>query len=87
MKFTLITQTNRTTNVYIWFEQAMKKFTEGESIEVLDPALPRNEATIVALERVLELSFTCLGPERNDRPSMRRCAEILWNVRKDFRDL
>ncbi|XP_078148394.1 calmodulin-binding receptor-like cytoplasmic kinase 2 isoform X1 [Carex rostrata] len=66
---------------------AMKKFTEGESIEVLDPALPRNEATIVALERVLELSFTCLGPERKDRPSMRRCAEILWNVRKDFRDL
>lgn len=65
----------------------MKKFTEGESIEVLDPVLPRNEATSVALERILELAFSCLGPERNERPGMRRCAEILWNVRRDFRDL
>ncbi|KAJ4806012.1 protein kinase family protein [Rhynchospora pubera] len=66
---------------------AMKKFTEGKSTEVLDPALPRNEATSVALERVLELAFICLGPERRDRPDMRRCAEVLWNIRKDFRDL
>ncbi|XP_020112472.1 calmodulin-binding receptor-like cytoplasmic kinase 2 isoform X1 [Ananas comosus] len=65
---------------------AMKKFTEGDMIDTLDPNLPTNQATYLALENVFELAFECLAPTRQSRPSMRRCAEILWNIRKDYRD-
>ncbi|KAK9147447.1 hypothetical protein Scep_006204 [Stephania cephalantha] len=66
---------------------AMKKFTEGDAILTLDPVLTRNPATNLALEKILELSLQCLAPTRQTRPSMRRCAEILWSIRRDFREL
>ncbi|KAK9143808.1 hypothetical protein Syun_013208 [Stephania yunnanensis] len=66
---------------------AMKKFTEGDAILTLDPVLTRNPATNLALEKILELSLQCLAPTRQSRPSMRRCAEILWSIRRDFREL
>ncbi|XP_010935770.3 LOW QUALITY PROTEIN: calmodulin-binding receptor-like cytoplasmic kinase 2 [Elaeis guineensis] len=66
---------------------AMKKFTEGNAIRTLDPNLPHNPATNLALEKILELALQCLAPTRQSRPSMRRCAEILWNIRKDYREL
>lgn len=66
---------------------AIKKFTDGNTIQVLDPILLPNPATNLALEKILELSLQCLAPTKQGRPSMRRCAEILWSIRKDYREL
>ncbi|XP_072994562.1 calmodulin-binding receptor-like cytoplasmic kinase 2 isoform X2 [Typha latifolia] len=66
---------------------AIEKFTQGSAIEVLDPNLLRTPATNLAVEKVLELAFQCLAPTRQGRPSMRKCAEILWDIRKDYRQL
>ncbi|KAH0461306.1 hypothetical protein IEQ34_008881 [Dendrobium chrysotoxum] len=66
---------------------AMKKFMDGDAIQVLDPNLPQTPAATLALEKILELSLQCLAPTRQSRPSMRMCAEILWSIRKDFREL
>ncbi|KAH7577958.1 hypothetical protein JRO89_XS01G0320700 [Xanthoceras sorbifolium] len=44
-------------------------------------------ANNLALEKVFELALQCLAPHRQNRPSMRRCAEILWSIRKDYREL
>ncbi|XP_073040890.1 calmodulin-binding receptor-like cytoplasmic kinase 2 [Primulina eburnea] len=65
---------------------AMRKFSCGEAILTLDPRLVRSPANIFALEKILELAFRCLAPNRRNRPSMRKCAEILWEVRKDYRE-
>ncbi|PIA49265.1 hypothetical protein AQUCO_01300251v1 [Aquilegia coerulea] len=66
---------------------AMKLFTDGDAILTLDPMLQRNPATNLAVEKILELALQCLAPTRQGRPSMRRCAEILWSIRKDYREL
>ncbi|KAF8412225.1 hypothetical protein HHK36_000185 [Tetracentron sinense] len=66
---------------------AMKKFNEGDAILTLDPRLIRTAATNLALEKILELALQCLGPTKQSRPSMRRCAEVLWSIRKDYREL
>uniref|UniRef100_A0A9I9EBV2 non-specific serine/threonine protein kinase n=1 Tax=Cucumis melo TaxID=3656 RepID=A0A9I9EBV2_CUCME len=66
---------------------AMKKFSEGEASAILDPNLEQTEANHLAVEKILELALQCLAPRRHSRPSMRRCAEILWRIRKDHRDL
>ncbi|XP_073065025.1 calmodulin-binding receptor-like cytoplasmic kinase 2 isoform X1 [Primulina eburnea] len=65
---------------------AMRKFSCGEAILTLDPRLVRCPANSFALEKILELAFSCLAPHRHNRPSMRKCAEILWEVRKDYRE-
>ncbi|XP_058082724.1 calmodulin-binding receptor-like cytoplasmic kinase 2 [Magnolia sinica] len=66
---------------------AMKKFTDGNALETLDPRVSRTGATNLALEKIFELALQCLAPTRQSRPSMRRCAEILWSIRKDYREL
>lgn len=66
---------------------AIKKFTDGDAILVLDPRLERSPANNLALEKTLELALRCLAPYRQNRPTMRRCAEILWCIRKDYREL
>ncbi|VVB06793.1 unnamed protein product [Arabis nemorensis] len=66
---------------------AIKKFTNGDSISVLDPKLERSPANNLALEKVLEMAFQCLAPHRGSRPSMKKCSEILWGIRKDYREL
>ncbi|KAH7690532.1 Non-specific serine/threonine protein kinase protein [Dioscorea alata] len=66
---------------------AMKKFMEGSCVQVLDPNLAPSPATNLATEKMLELALQCLAPTRQSRPRMRRCAEILWNIRKDYREL
>ncbi|KAJ0967263.1 hypothetical protein J5N97_024180 [Dioscorea zingiberensis] len=66
---------------------AMKKFIEGNGIQILDPNLVPSPATNLAVEKILELALQCLAPTRQSRPRMRRCAEILWNIRKDYREL
>lgn len=66
---------------------ALKKFLEGDAILALDPKVTRSAAASLAVEKVLELAFQCTGPSRQDRPSMRKTAEMLWNIRKDYREL
>ncbi|XP_010426856.1 PREDICTED: calmodulin-binding receptor-like cytoplasmic kinase 2 [Camelina sativa] len=66
---------------------AIKKFTSGDTISVLDPKLEQSPANNLALEKVLEMAFQCLAPHRGSRPSMKKCSEILWGIRKDYREL
>ncbi|CAN1308983.1 Calmodulin-binding receptor-like cytoplasmic kinase 2 [Linum perenne] len=67
---------------------AMKKFSEGTASSILDPKLEHNDANHLVLEKVLELALLqCLAPRRQNRPSMRKCAEILWSIRKDYKEL
>ncbi|MBA0714953.1 hypothetical protein Golax_013891 [Gossypium laxum] len=65
---------------------AMKKFTDGDAISTLDPRLELTAGINLALEKILELALQCLAPRRQSRPSMRRCGEVLWSIRKDFRE-
>ncbi|XP_011023300.1 PREDICTED: calmodulin-binding receptor-like cytoplasmic kinase 2 isoform X2 [Populus euphratica] len=65
---------------------AIKKFAEGNAIVILDPKLERTAASNLALEKILELALQCLAPGRQSRPSMRKCAENLWSIRKDFKE-
>ena len=64
----------------------MKKFTDGEAISTLDPKLACDSANILAVDKILELALQCLAPSRQNRPSMKRCAEILWRIRKEYRE-
>ncbi|XP_037426491.1 calmodulin-binding receptor-like cytoplasmic kinase 2 [Triticum dicoccoides] len=66
---------------------AMEKFSKGDAILTLDPNLEVNDATNLAIEKMYELALQCLAPKKRSRPSMRRCAEILWSIRKDYREL
>ncbi|XVF73153.1 hypothetical protein PTKIN_Ptkin12aG0178600 [Pterospermum kingtungense] len=66
---------------------AMKLFTDGDAISALDPRLELTAGTNLALEKILELSLQCLAPRRQSRPGMRRCGEVLWSIRKDYREL
>ncbi|KAE8665804.1 Calmodulin-binding receptor-like cytoplasmic kinase 2 [Hibiscus syriacus] len=65
---------------------AMKKFTDGDAISALDPCLEPAARTNLALEKILELALQCLAPRRQSRPSMRSCGEVLWSIRKDYRE-
>ncbi|KAK9015848.1 hypothetical protein V6N11_006940 [Hibiscus sabdariffa] len=65
----------------------VKKFNEGDAISALDPRLQLTTGTNLAIENILELALQCLAPRRQNRPSMRRCGEILWSIRKDYREL
>uniref|UniRef100_A0A5B6Z1C1 non-specific serine/threonine protein kinase n=2 Tax=Davidia involucrata TaxID=16924 RepID=A0A5B6Z1C1_DAVIN len=66
---------------------AMKKYGEGDAILTLDPRLERIATNNLVLEKILELALQCLAPHRQDRPTMRRCAEILWSIRKDYKEI
>ncbi|KAL3622147.1 Calmodulin-binding receptor-like cytoplasmic kinase 2 [Castilleja foliolosa] len=66
---------------------AIKKFAHGEAILALDPRLARSAANSFAMEKIFELSLQCLAPHRKNRPTMRKCAEILWSIRKDYKEI
>ncbi|GMH00499.1 hypothetical protein Nepgr_002338 [Nepenthes gracilis] len=66
---------------------AMRKFKNGDAGSAMDPRLERNATNSLILEKILELAFICIAPQRQSRPSMRRCAEILWSIRKDYKEL
>lgn len=59
---------------------------QGEVVIAMDPRLRRSPASNKAVEKVFRLAFQCLAPVRKSRPSMKSCAEVLWGIRKDFRD-
>lgn len=66
---------------------ALEKFLAGDAILALDRKVTRSAAARLAVERVLELAFRCTAPSRQDRPSMKETAKMLWNIRKDYREL
>ncbi|XVE59368.1 hypothetical protein DITRI_Ditri05aG0041000 [Diplodiscus trichospermus] len=65
---------------------AMKRLKEGESVIAMDPRLRRSPASNMVVEQVLKLAYQCLAPVRQSRPSMKRCVEVLWGIRKDFKE-
>ncbi|KAM2005470.1 hypothetical protein ACFX15_000649 [Malus domestica] len=77
----------RETKERITAKWAMKKFTNGDALSILDSRLERTAASNLAIEKILELALQCLAPHRQNRPSMRRCAEILWSIRKDYKEV
>ncbi|KAG6437718.1 hypothetical protein SASPL_102644 [Salvia splendens] len=66
---------------------AVKKFANGDGIMALDPRVVRSPANTFALEKIFELALQCLAPHRKNRPSMRKCAEALWGIRKDYKEM
>ncbi|XP_047319830.1 calmodulin-binding receptor-like cytoplasmic kinase 2 isoform X2 [Impatiens glandulifera] len=66
---------------------AMKKFMDGEALEVMDPNLEKNDANNFAMGKIFELALRCLGNNRRTRPNMQRCVEALWNLRKDYKEI
>ncbi|KAK7301828.1 hypothetical protein RJT34_12704 [Clitoria ternatea] len=65
---------------------AMQMLKQGEAVIAMDPRLRRSPASNKAVYKVLMLAFQCLAPMRRSRPSMKSCAEVLWSIRKDFKD-
>ncbi|KAF3441527.1 hypothetical protein FNV43_RR15441 [Rhamnella rubrinervis] len=66
---------------------AMKMFTDGHAVSTMDPKLEQTEVNNLAIEKLYELALQCLAPRRQSRPSMKKSAEILWSIRKDYREV
>jgi hypothetical protein len=64
--------------------QAFKKFVEGNVIDILDPKIEKASAAVSVMERIAELAFACSAPTKGDRPSMKKAAEVLWDIRRDY---
>ncbi|KAK3409877.1 hypothetical protein EUGRSUZ_J01946 [Eucalyptus grandis] len=79
-------ETKRTPKERITIKWAIQKLKEGEAVLVMDQRLRRSPASVSALGNVLKLARHCIAPKRELRPSMRKCAEVLWEVRKEFRE-
>lgn len=80
-------ETKRLTKERVTPRWAIMKFTEGDAVSTMDPRLEATTANCNALEKIIELAFECLAPQRQNRPTMKRCAEILWSIRKDYKEL
>ncbi|GAV74480.1 Pkinase domain-containing protein, partial [Cephalotus follicularis] len=65
---------------------AMKCLKEGDAIITMDLSLRRSLASNMVVENILKLAHQCLDPLRQSRPSMKKCAEVLWGIRKEFRE-
>ncbi|WJX31361.1 non-specific serine/threonine protein kinase [Trifolium repens] len=65
---------------------AMQLLKQGEAVIAMDPRLRRNSTSNKAVQKVFKLAFQCLAPVRRLRPSMKNCQEVLWEIRKEFRD-
>lgn len=63
---------------------AFRKFVESKVPDILDPKIERTPPALSVIDRVAELAFACSAPTKGDRPSMKKAAEVLWNIRKDF---
>ncbi|XP_065877615.1 calmodulin-binding receptor-like cytoplasmic kinase 1 isoform X2 [Euphorbia lathyris] len=66
---------------------AIQKLKEKEAIVAMDPMLRRSPSSNMVVDKVLELASRCLSSHRQSRPSMKECAEVLWKIRKDFKDI
>ncbi|XP_052186275.1 calmodulin-binding receptor-like cytoplasmic kinase 1 isoform X2 [Diospyros lotus] len=65
---------------------AMQKLKEGEAVVTMDPRMQRNPASVRGVEKILKLAQQCLAPQRQSRPSMKQCCEVLWGIRKEVRE-
>ncbi|XP_072968513.1 calmodulin-binding receptor-like cytoplasmic kinase 2 [Typha angustifolia] len=63
---------------------AIRKFKEGDAVIAMDARLRRTPASIAAVEKMLGLAQECLAPSRRSRPTMKKCAEELWAIRRDY---
>lgn len=63
---------------------AFKKFVEGKVVEILDPKIEKTPAALSIIDRLAELAFACSAPTKADRPTMKKTAEVLWDIRKDY---
>ncbi|KEH34156.1 putative protein kinase RLK-Pelle-RLCK-IV family [Medicago truncatula] len=73
-------------NERVTIKWAMQLLKQGEAVIAMDPRLRRSSASNKAVQKVLKLAFQCLAPVRRLRPSMKNCQEVLWEIRKEFRD-
>lgn len=64
--------------------EAMSILKHGDTVIAMDPRLRRSPASIEAVEKLLKLARQCLAPSRLARPAMKKCAEVLWGIRKQF---
>ncbi|KAK4773687.1 hypothetical protein SAY87_028706 [Trapa incisa] len=65
---------------------AMQKLKDGDSVLAMDWRIRRNPASVKAHEEVLKLARKCLGNTRQSRPTMRKCVEVLWGIRKELKE-
>jgi serine/threonine protein kinase len=64
--------------------QALQKRRGGEAVVAMDPRMRRSPESVATVERVMALAEQCVAPARKDRPSMRRCTELLWSIRREY---
>lgn len=69
--------------ITVWL-QALRKCRDGDVVVAMDTRMRRTSAAVAAVERVMALAAECAAPDRAARPAMRRCAEVLWSVRRGF---
>ncbi|XVF05387.1 hypothetical protein REPUB_Repub05bG0167500 [Reevesia pubescens] len=79
-------ESNRPVKERVTIRWAMKRLKEGEFVIAMDPRLRRSPASNMVVEKVLKLAYQCLAPVRQSRPSMKKCGEFLWGIRKDFNE-
>ncbi|KAG8054730.1 hypothetical protein GUJ93_ZPchr0001g29683 [Zizania palustris] len=65
---------------------ALRKCQDGDAVVAMDTRMRRTSAVVAAVERVMALAAECTAPDRASRPAMRRCAEVLWSIRRDFQE-
>ncbi|KAE9605993.1 putative protein kinase RLK-Pelle-RLCK-IV family [Lupinus albus] len=76
----------RAINERVTIRWAMQVRKEGDAVIAMDPRLRRSPSSVKAVNKVLNLAFHCLAPSKQSRPSMKSCAEVLWAIRKVFKD-
>lgn len=77
-------ETNRNLDERVTIRWAMNLLKHRDTVIAMDPRLRRSPASIEAVEKVLKLARQCLAPSRLARPAMKKCAEVLWGIRKQF---
>ncbi|CAN4111237.1 unnamed protein product [Withania somnifera] len=75
-------ETNRKLDERVTIRWAMSIVKHGDTVLAMDPRLRRSPASIEGVEKVLKLARQCLAPSRLARPTMKKCAEVLWGIRK-----
>lgn len=63
---------------------ALQRCRAGEAVVAMDPRMRRSPASVAAVERTLALAAQSVAAARDERPSMRRCSELLWTIRRDY---
>ncbi|KAI3806453.1 hypothetical protein L1987_22358 [Smallanthus sonchifolius] len=65
---------------------ALQRLKGGEVVLAMDQKLRRSPASLMVVEKVLRLARQCVAPTKQSRPAMKKCAEILWRIRKDYHE-